>query len=49
MCTYVVTYRVIGECNVVVEASNASDAIQRPFGNMESRQTASWNDDREAK
>lgn len=28
MCTYVVTYRVIGECNIVVEASNASDAIK---------------------
>ena len=28
MCTYVVTYRVIGECNIVVEASNVSDAIQ---------------------
>ena len=31
MCTYVVTYRVIGECNVVVEASNASDAIDKLY------------------
>lgn len=28
MCKYVVTYRVIGECNVVVDAQNAFEAVR---------------------
>lgn len=34
MCKYVVTYRVIGECNIEVDAPNKSEAVRMADNKM---------------
>lgn len=34
MCKYVVTYRVIGECNIEVDASNTIEAVKKADSKM---------------